>query len=54
MGAVYSFMRGVTRLNEFLGRWVAHLIFAIFLLLILEVFLRYSFRAPTVWTNELA
>lgn len=54
MNAVYSFMRGVTRLNEFLGRWVAHLIFFIFLLLIVEVFLRYSFRSPTVWTNELA
>lgn len=54
MGAVYSLMRAVTRLNEFLGRWVAHLIFAIFVLLIAEVFLRYSFRAPTVWTNELA
>jgi TRAP-type mannitol/chloroaromatic compound transport system permease small subunit len=54
MGAVYSFMRGVTRLNELIGRWAAHLIFAIFLLLIAEVFLRYSFRSPTVWTNELA
>jgi TRAP-type mannitol/chloroaromatic compound transport system permease small subunit len=54
MGAVYSFMRGVTRLNEFIGRWAAHLIFAIFLLLIAEVFLRYSFRSPTVWTNEFA
>jgi TRAP-type mannitol/chloroaromatic compound transport system permease small subunit len=53
MGAVYSFMRGVTRLNEFIGRWAAHLIFAIFLLLIAEVFLRYFFRSPTVWTNEL-
>lgn len=53
MNAVYSFMRGVTRLNEFLGRWVAHLIFFIFLALIVEVFLRYSFRSPTVWTNEL-
>lgn len=54
MEVVYSFMRAVTRLNEFLGRWAAHLIFAIFLLLIAEVFLRYSFRAPTVWTNEFA
>jgi TRAP-type mannitol/chloroaromatic compound transport system permease small subunit len=54
MGLVYSFMRGVTRVNELVGRWVAHLIFAIFLLLIVEVFLRYSFRSPTVWTNELA
>lgn len=54
MGAVYSFMRAVTRLNELIGRWAAHLIFAIFLLLIGEVFLRYAFRAPTVWTNEFA
>jgi TRAP-type mannitol/chloroaromatic compound transport system permease small subunit len=54
MRLIYSFMRGVTRLNELIGRWVAHLIFAIFILLIAEVFLRYSFRAPTVWTNELA
>lgn len=53
MRPVFTFMRGVTRLNEFIGRWVAHLIFAIFLLLIAEVFLRYFFRSPTVWTNEL-
>ncbi len=53
MRPVFAFMRGVTRLNELVGRWVAHLIFAIFFLLIAEVFLRYTFRAPTVWTNEL-
>lgn len=53
MRAVYAFMRGVTWLNERVGRTVAWLILAIFLLLLAEVLLRYFFRSPTVWTNEL-
>lgn len=53
MRLIHAYISGITRLNLFLGRWVAYLIFAIFLLLIFEVFMRYVFSAPTSWTNEL-
>jgi TRAP-type mannitol/chloroaromatic compound transport system permease small subunit len=53
MRAVFAFLRGVTWLNERVGRTVAWLILAIFLLLFAEVLLRYFLRSPTVWTNEL-
>lgn len=53
MRAISAFMNGVTRLNDVVGRMVAYLIVPIFAFLILEVFLRYLFNAPTVWTNEL-
>lgn len=53
MSVLTAFIRGVTRLNDFVGRWVALLIFAMFALLILEVGFRYLFNAPTSWTNEL-
>ena len=44
----------VTWLNDWVGRLVSYLIIPIFLMLILEVFLRYAIGRPTVWTNELA
>lgn len=47
-------MRAVTRFNDWLGRWIAYLIFFIFVFLLLEVFLRYLLNSPTVWTNELS
>ncbi|WP_087720609.1 TRAP transporter small permease subunit [Salinicola salarius] len=53
MRLIHAYVNGITRLNIFLGRWVAYLIFVIFLLLIFEVFMRYLFSAPTSWTNEL-
>lgn len=54
MRALLALTRAVTRLNDWLGRWVAYLVLAMFALLFLEVLLRYALRAPTVWTNELA
>ncbi|WP_150300807.1 TRAP transporter small permease subunit [Pseudomonas profundi] len=53
MRAITAFMNGVTRLNDVIGRMVAYLVLPIFAFLILEVFLRYLFNSPTVWTNEL-
>ncbi|WP_410330049.1 TRAP transporter small permease subunit [Marinobacter sp.] len=46
-------MRGVSRLNDVVGRWIALLVFAMFAFLLLEVGFRYLFNSPTVWTNEL-
>ncbi|MGE6662436.1 TRAP transporter small permease subunit [Pseudomonas sp. NPDC077408] len=53
MRLIHAYINGITRLNEFIGRWVAYLIFLIFALLLLEVFMRYLFSSPTSWTNEL-
>jgi TRAP-type mannitol/chloroaromatic compound transport system permease small subunit len=53
MRAVFAFMRGVTALNERVGRFAAYFVMLIFVLLFAEVLLRYFFRSPTVWTNEL-
>ncbi|WP_297797701.1 TRAP transporter small permease subunit [uncultured Marinobacter sp.] len=53
MGVLTAFMRGVTRLNEVIGRGIALIVFAMFVFLIMEVAFRYLFNSPTVWTNEL-
>lgn len=53
MRAISAFMNGVTKLNEWVGRLIAYLIIPIFIFILIEVFLRYLFNAPTVWTNEL-
>lgn len=52
MRLIRAYVRGITRLNDFVGRWVAYLIFLIFLLLIAEVGMRYLLGSPTSWTNE--
>jgi TRAP-type mannitol/chloroaromatic compound transport system permease small subunit len=54
MRPLFAFMRAVTCVNEWIGRLAAPLVLALFLLLFAEVLLRYFFRSPTVWTNELA
>ena len=51
MSFLQTLINGVTRLNDFLGRWIAHLIFAMTALLLFEVICRYLFDAPTVWTT---
>ncbi|GAA3956346.1 TRAP transporter small permease subunit [Allohahella marinimesophila] len=53
MRVVHAFIKGVTRLNDGIGRWISYLIFAMFVFLLLEVFNRYFLESPTVWTNEL-
>ena len=49
-----AFIDGITRLNDFIGRWISYLVYGMFALLILEVFFRYVLGGPTVWTNELS
>ncbi|GGY59672.1 TRAP transporter small permease subunit [Marinobacter zhanjiangensis] len=53
MRAITAFMNGVTRLNKAIGVAVSFLVFAMFVFILLEVFLRYAFNSPTMWTNEL-
>lgn len=54
MRLIPAFIGGITRLNDFIGRWVSYLVYGMFAFLILEVFFRYVLRGPTVWTNELS
>lgn len=54
MRALYALMRAITCLNEWVGRCATYLIIPIFLLILAEVFMRYLFGAPAVWTNELS
>ncbi len=46
--------RSITQLNRFIGRWVRWLILPIFVLLLVDVLMRYLFRHPTIWSAELA
>lgn len=53
MHALHAAMRGITRFNDWLGRWVSLLLLLIFALLIAEVLFRYFAGSPKVWTSEL-
>lgn len=53
MKILTSYINGITRLNNFIGRSVALLIVFMFALIIIEVSFRYFLNNPTVWTNEL-
>lgn len=53
MSALHAAMRGVTRINDMIGRAVSLLLLLIFVLLIAELFFRYFAGAPMVWTSEL-
>ena len=54
MNALRMVLRGITQANDWLGRAVlAHLVIVMFVLLFVEVNMRYLFNAPTVWTGEL-
>ncbi len=46
-------LRGIDAVNDWVGRIMSLFILLIFFLLILEVFQRYLFNAPSVWANEL-
>ena len=39
--------------NEWVGKILSFAVLLMFVLVIMEVFLRYLFNSPTVWTNEL-
>lgn len=53
MRAIAAYINGVTKINEWVGRIIALLVFPMFIFILIEVFLRYLFNSPTVWTNEL-
>ncbi|OGA98103.1 MAG: ABC transporter substrate-binding protein [Burkholderiales bacterium RIFCSPHIGHO2_12_FULL_69_20] len=45
--------RAITRLNLFIGKWVALLILPMFVMLVTDVAMRYLVGRPAVWTTEL-
>ena len=53
MRLLNGFITAVTRLNDWIGRAVALLIFVMFAVLLLGVLYRYALDAPRVWTTEL-
>ncbi len=53
MSVIKIFMISVTKLNEYVGRCIALIVFPMFACLIIEVFLRYFLNSPSIWTNEL-
>jgi TRAP-type mannitol/chloroaromatic compound transport system permease small subunit len=48
------FIRTIDATNEWVGRFLSYFLFAFFVLLFIEVILRYFFNSPTVWANELS
>jgi TRAP-type mannitol/chloroaromatic compound transport system permease small subunit len=51
---VLQLARAVTRLNRWIGAAVAWLILVVFVLLIVDVAMRYAVGRPSIWTSELA
>jgi TRAP-type mannitol/chloroaromatic compound transport system permease small subunit len=48
------FIRTIDAINNWIGRLLSYFLFAFFVLLFIEVILRYFFNSPTVWANELS
>lgn len=53
MKVLYGILRAITTFNQRFGEWLSYLVLVMFVLLFLEVNLRYVFGSPTVWTMEL-
>lgn len=45
--------RVIDEVNDWIGRLFSYGVLVMFVLVLLEVILRYAFNSPTVWTNEL-
>ena len=54
MRFIKRFIRTIDAINDWVGRFLSYFLFAFFVLLFIEVILRYFFNSPTVWANELA
>jgi len=50
----HPLLKSIDAVNDWVGRIVSLFILLIFLILMLEIFARYLFNAPSVWANELA
>lgn len=54
MPFIKHFLHTIDAINEWIGNFLSYFLFAFFVLLFIEVILRYFFNSPTVWANELA
>ncbi len=54
MRKVERFLGLIDNLNEWVGRIIAPLSFALIAVIVLEIVLRYFFNKPTIWAHEIA
>ena len=54
MAFLKKLMAIIDAVNDRVGKLLSYFLFFFFVLLFMEVILRYFFNAPTVWANELA
>lgn len=54
MSVINGFVNAINIVNDWVGDKLAYFLFGFFLLILLQVILRYVFNAPTVWAGELA
>ena len=54
MSILRAFLKFIDAANDRVGNLLSYFLFLFFVLLLMEVVLRYFFNSPTVWANELA
>ena len=54
MSIIRAFLKFIDAVNDRMGSLLSYFLFLFFVLLFMEVILRYFFNSPTVWANELA
>ena len=54
MNSLKTLMSVIDKVNDRVGNLLSYFLFLFFVLLLMEVILRYFFNSPTVWANELA
>ncbi|MFW6334710.1 MAG: TRAP transporter small permease subunit, partial [Desulfosalsimonas sp.] len=54
MRLVRGFVSAVNAVNDWVGENLAYILFGFFLLILLQVIMRYVFNAPTAWAGELS
>jgi TRAP-type mannitol/chloroaromatic compound transport system permease small subunit len=54
MTALKTLVSIIDKVNDGVGNLLSYFLFLFFVLLLMEVILRYFFNSPTVWANELA
>ena len=54
MTSLKTLMTIIDKVNDRVGNLLSYFLFLFFVLLLMEVILRYFFNSPTVWANELA
>jgi len=53
MGSLETIAKIIDAINDWVGKILSLLVLFIFVILLIEVVLRYFFNSPTIWANEL-